>query len=94
MKLKGHPKSTPLDSNNILLRGSTLRNTKWVLAVVIFTGKDTKLMMNSRSAPHKRSNVERKVNRYLAIVFTLLFITAILSTAISSAISFTQEERV
>lgn len=83
MKIKGHPKSTPIDNNFILLRGSTLKNTNWMLAIVVFTGIDTKLMMNSKAAPHKRSNVERRVNKYLIIVFTLLFATAILSTAIS-----------
>ena len=40
-------------------------------------------MMNSKHPPHKRSNVERRVNKYLIIVFTLLFVMIIVSTIIS-----------
>ena len=42
----------------LLLRGSQLRNTKFVYGLVIYTGPDTKLMKNSRQAPLKQSNVE------------------------------------
>lgn len=83
LKLKGHPKATPIDNGNILLRGSTVKNTKWLIGVIVFTGIDTKLMMNSKVPPHKRSNVERRVNRYLIIVFTMLMIISLLSASIS-----------
>ena len=35
---------TPIDANQILLRGSQLRNTKWIFGLVIYTGHETKLM--------------------------------------------------
>jgi magnesium-transporting ATPase (P-type) len=35
---------TAIDANQILLRGSQLRNTKWIIGLVIYTGHDTKLM--------------------------------------------------
>ena len=85
LKIKGHPRSSPIDNGNILLRGSTVRNTVWILGCVVFTGCDTKLMMNSKQPPHKRSNVERRVNKYLIIVFTLLFVMVLISTIISVA---------
>jgi phospholipid-transporting ATPase len=34
----------PLGADNIILRGSTLRNTEFVYGIVIFTGHDTKIM--------------------------------------------------
>jgi len=38
----------PLGAKQLLLRGAMLRNTKWIHGVVIFTGKDSKLVKNSR----------------------------------------------
>lgn len=92
LKIKGHPRSSPIDSTNILLRGSTVRNTQWVLGCIVFTGPDSKLMMNSKHPPHKRSNVERRVNRYLIIVFTMLFVIIVLSTAISIGMAYTYSQ--
>jgi magnesium-transporting ATPase (P-type) len=45
----------PLKVDSLFLRGTTLRNTAWVVGVVIFTGHETKALLNSRQAPHKRS---------------------------------------
>lgn len=36
-----------LTANQLLIKGSTLKNTDWIVGFVIFTGDDTKLMMNS-----------------------------------------------
>ena len=51
-----------LSADNVLLRGSTLRNAKWALGVVVFTGGDTKLMRNAARAPRKTSRLERHMN--------------------------------
>jgi phospholipid-transporting ATPase len=51
-----------LSVDNILLRGSTLRNTEWLLGVVVFTGADSKLMRNMTRAPMKMSQLERHMN--------------------------------
>ncbi|KAF7729967.1 hypothetical protein EC973_003380 [Apophysomyces ossiformis] len=40
-------KECPLDSTKILLRGAQLRNTDWIYGAVIYTGHETKLMLNS-----------------------------------------------
>lgn len=92
LKIKGHPKSTSVDATNIILRGSTLKNTMWLIGVVVFTGSETKLMMNSKTPPHKRSNVEKRVNKYLAIVFSVLFSASLLSTVISISYAFQEED--
>jgi len=90
LKVKGHPRNIAVDNNAILLRGSMLKNTKWALGLVVFTGADTKQMMNSKAPRLKRSNVERRVNRYLVIVFSVLFGTSMLSAVISIAHSFSK----
>lgn len=69
-----------------------LKNTEWIIGLVVFTGNDTKLMKNSKYPPHKRSNIEKRINKYLSFVFTVLFTIAILSASISIAFAYTNEE--
>ena len=40
--------------NELLLRGCSLRNTKWVIGLVAFTGADTKIMLNGGDTPLRR----------------------------------------
>lgn len=49
-----------------------LRNTAWVCCIVIYTGHETKLMMNQTSAPLKRSTVDKIVNTQIIMLFLLL----------------------
>ncbi len=50
--LSGHV-NLPLDENNLLLQGASLVNTDWVLAVIVFTGMDTKLQKNNKRGKMK-----------------------------------------
>ena len=52
----------PIDNEQILLRGAVLKNTEWCYGVVIFAGKDTKLMQNSGKAKFKRTSIDRLLN--------------------------------
>lgn len=64
--------SVPLNISNLLLRGSVLRNTEWVIGLVAYTGAETKILLNGGKTPHKRSRIERKMNIQVLIVFALL----------------------
>ena len=59
----------PLDARQVLLRGSVLRDTEWALCLVIYTGVDTKLMMNNRGSTHKQSQLEGKANAQILLMF-------------------------
>ena len=55
-----------LDVANLLLRGCTLRNTDWVIGLVLFAGLDTKIFRNRVRAPRKVSlYLEQSVSRLL-----------------------------
>ncbi|KAJ7667947.1 phospholipid-translocating ATPase [Mycena polygramma] len=67
----------PVDLSMTLLRGTILRNTQWVIGVVLYTGLDTKIVMNSGGAPSKRSKVERQMNPQVLINLLILFLMAV-----------------
>lgn len=69
-----------LNSNQMLLRGSSLRNTHWIIGIAIYTGHETKLMKNQNKAPHKTSKVERMANRFIFFILGLLLILVLIST--------------
>ena len=52
-------KKVPIDFNNFILRGCSLRNTKYIYGLVSYTGHDTKLLLNSVNARSKLSGVDR-----------------------------------
>lgn len=81
-----------VDIQQMMLRGTVLRNTGWVIGVVLFTGWDTKIMMNSGNTPSKRSKVERQMNPQVYVssqllsfrTFSLMSLYAASSTSLSS----------
>lgn len=73
----------PIGPDQILLRGSLLQNTKWIYGVVIYTGHETKLMMNSSTPPFKRSQVEKTTNTQIMFLFLLLLLIALFSAVCS-----------
>lgn len=76
---KGQEMAEPISINNLLLRGCNLRNTDWVLGVVIFTGFDTKIMMNSGITPTKRSRIARELNWNVFYNFIVLLLMCFVS---------------
>lgn len=53
---------SPVDMSMTFLRGTVLRNTRWAIGVVLYTGLDTKIVLNSGGTPSKRSRVEKQMN--------------------------------
>ena len=60
-----------MEPDQILLRGSSLRNTEWVIGVAVFTGHETKVMKNSTRSVAKRSKLEIATNRYIILIILI-----------------------
>ncbi|KAG8188801.1 hypothetical protein JTE90_009192 [Oedothorax gibbosus] len=73
----------PLGADQLLLRGAKLRNTNWVFGAVVYTGHETKLMMNSTTAPLKRSTVDKITNNQILMLFLLLILLCLISAVAS-----------
>jgi phospholipid-translocating ATPase len=71
--------------DELLLRGCTLRNTDWVIGLVVFTGADTKIMLNGGATPSKRSKIEKETN--FNVVMNLVILVGMCAiTAVGSGI--------
>ncbi|XP_025410244.1 probable phospholipid-transporting ATPase IA isoform X2 [Sipha flava] len=69
--------SIPLDNKQFLHRGSILRNTNWIYGVVIYTGEETKLMLNKTVNSLKKSTMDRFLNSQLKTVFLLIILLSL-----------------
>lgn len=63
-----------LGPSNIILRGCELKNTNWVIGVAVYSGRDTKVMLNSSGASSKRSRLETHMNRETLSLSIILFV--------------------
>ncbi|XP_065853962.1 phospholipid-transporting ATPase 1-like [Euphorbia lathyris] len=72
MEFNGHKFS--LSQSNIVLRGCQLKNTDWIIGVVVYAGQETKAMLNSAASPSKRSRLESYMNRETLWLSIFLFI--------------------
>lgn len=55
---KANNTNIPLSADNMLLRGCKLRNTPYVIGLVVFTGPESKIMQNSSKPRYKFSTLE------------------------------------
>jgi phospholipid-translocating ATPase len=64
---KGFSTKEDLDLNQFLHRGTTLKNSGRVLAMVVYTGTDTKLIKNFGNYKFKRPQFENLLNVIIGV---------------------------
>ncbi|RCH81404.1 hypothetical protein CU097_000194, partial [Rhizopus azygosporus] len=79
-----HEKADAVTYNNILLRGCVLRNTKWAIGIVVYTGSETKIMLNTGRTPSKRSKMAKATNPHVIANFVIVAIICIVSSIMDS----------
>ncbi|XP_021849931.1 phospholipid-transporting ATPase 3 isoform X2 [Spinacia oleracea] len=70
----------PLSPNQLLLRGCSLRNTEYIVGAVVYSGHETKVMMNTMNVPSKRSTLERKLDKLILALFATLFMMCLIGS--------------
>ncbi len=76
-------KDEPVTINEMLLRGCSIRNTAWVIGLVVFTGKDTKIMLNGGDTPSKQSRIEKETNFNVVVNFVVLLSMCTISAVLN-----------
>jgi len=67
----------------LLYRGARLKNTKFVIGLSIYTGKNTKIMINAESSSVKMSQIEDKVNYILAIILAIQVVLSVITAILA-----------
>ncbi|ORZ32831.1 hypothetical protein BCR44DRAFT_1439375 [Catenaria anguillulae PL171] len=63
----------PLTMNSVLLRGCVVRNSEWVIGLVLYTGPESKIQLNAGITPSKRTRIEKQMNPQVVLNFLILF---------------------
>ena len=60
-----------LDEKQLLLKGARLANTEWIVGICIYSGDETKIMMNSQKGRVKMSHLEGFMNKL--VIYIIMF---------------------
>ena len=71
-----------MDPDQLLLKGSCLRNTEWCLGLAVFTGHETKIMKNSSAGAAKLSKNAKQLNFYVLMTMLIQLIFSIVGSTI------------
>nr|XP_048721320.1 phospholipid-transporting ATPase IG isoform X4 [Caretta caretta] len=71
-----------LGPESLLLKGSTLKNTKKIYGVAVYTGMETKMALNYQGKSQKRSAVEKSINAFLMVYLCILVSKAAVCTTL------------
>ncbi len=82
-----------LDLNQFLHRGSYIENSGYVYCLVVYTGVDTKLMLNMGSYVFKQSQYERILNKIMICNLIIALIIAVVSAIFGTAFAKKYEDK-
>ena len=78
-RINGKNMKFPIDHKQLLLKGAKLKNTKWIIGLIIYTGHNCKIMKNSKEPRAKYSTVEKLMNNRLIFIFSVQCVLCIIS---------------
>lgn len=75
-----------LQLQNFVPRGSVLKFSDEVYAMVLYTGVETKQVLNQGQYKHKISQLQREVNKYMAISFVVILVIMIFMSQVMNRV--------
>ena len=76
---KGPEEIIPLSAKQLLLKGAKLKNTSFVIGIIVYVGHDCKIMKNAKDPVTKYSSLERLMNFGLVAIFIFQAILCIIA---------------
>ena len=93
-KVVSDQEASPLTSNEIVYRGSVLRNTQEAIGVVVYSGEECKIRMNATKNPRiKAPALQTIVNRVVVVIVSFVIALAIFNTVAYQIWAKTTEKR-
>ena len=89
----GGPKLS-LGADNLILKGCLLRNTDYVYGFAVYTGHDSKVMMNSSKPRFKLSQLEQATSKAILIILLTQFILALMAAIIGTIQTKSRDDNV
>lgn len=84
-KLGQQEQTIPLNEENVLLRGCKVKNVSWAIGIVVYTGRQTKIMMNSKDKKgRKHSHVEMEVGKFTLCIGVIQVILCLIAAGINA----------
>lgn len=87
MNIDKYPKTIDISSDNMLYRGSIFRGCEWIIALVLYTGLETKIYLNIQTPKKKISRMEKTVNIWVLYILIVLFVIVLFSILASMYMS-------
>lgn len=75
----------PLSNEQVLLKGCQLRNTATAYGISVYTGHQTKVMLNALKSRPKKSKIEVKMNFYILFLVLIQFTICLLACVTNGA---------
>ena len=69
----------PITNKEFLLKGSVLRNTNWIIGIVLYTGKNNKIILNSKKPKVKISLLEKNLNKFITVLLIIIVFLCLFS---------------
>ncbi|KAF2103894.1 P-type ATPase [Rhizodiscina lignyota] len=86
--------AAPLTNNEIIYRGSVLRNTPQAIGMVIYTGEECKIRMNANKNPRiKAPALQSIVNKVVIVIAVFVVLLAIFNTVAYQIWSADKEQK-
>ena len=77
-----------LGQENMVLRGTKLVSTDFIYGCAVYTGKETKMSLNSNLSPNKFSSLEKSTNIAIIVYLGIIMAETIISTSLRYGYGF------